>query len=183
MMGNWCDFCRYVMEHTLAQMGDTIRCRKYNQDIKAKAVCEEMPKYERLEECILYGGQENTNIGYNSHGCLSYWGEVRDLEVCDRGNFSEEDAAWWEEIYSLKEDSQVIWLTRHKEIAVSYKIFGDGYDAFMSLSMDMVNKAIENNEELTPYKFDLNDFIRMNGTEDGDGGCLYKLREVDERNE
>jgi hypothetical protein len=138
------------------------------QKVKAAYVQDDdLMKYED-------GGQ----VYYNSHGELSKWSEIRELEVDERENYTPEEFDEWEEKYQISPNDEVIWVTPERNKALTYASNFEDYDKIMSMTDNEIDKLIEE-EGLIISKFDDNNGIIIPESDDGENGFLFVVKYED----
>jgi len=112
-------------------------------------------------------------IGYSSHGCLSTWAKIKELEIMERGNYSEKEVAAWESKYGLTDLTFVIWVAIKKNIAVAYDAWADDYYAILGLDDEGLKEYMLANDVDEPVQFDLSKGRIITESDDGDYGFLF----------
>ncbi len=112
-------------------------------------------------------------IGYSSHGCLSPWAKIKELEIMERGNYSEKEVAAWESKYGLTDLTFVIWVAIKKNIAVAYDAWADDYYAILGLDDEGLKEYMLANDVDEPVQFDLSKGRIITESDDGDYGFLF----------
>jgi hypothetical protein len=103
-------------------------------------------------------GNDCVKVGYNSHGRWSTLGEIRELEVGDRGNQFPQNV-------QFPDDTPAIWITVNPRKAARYVLTADKWDSIDAgahidpeVIRDLYQIEIQSNDRII--------------NEDGDGGFL-----------
>ena len=124
---------------------------------------------------------EEAKIGYSSHGEFCTWAEMKETEVDERGNYTKADVHKWERKYKLKDDSQVIWITRSRRMAYAYAALAGQYDEIMALPEEQLEDYVEEHELGELSEFNLEDGVLIPESDDGDNGFIFIWRPADAR--
>lgn len=119
---------------------------------------------------------EEPKIYYNSHGNASRWKGIRELEVDERQNYTDEEFDEIETKYGVTPDDMAIWVTDNIRIALAYSAWADSYDEIMSCTDEELQIWIE--QEGQPYKYYGADGVLIPEMDDGDHGVILIIRDT-----
>ena len=73
---------------------------------------------------------------YNSHGATSSWLEMEEIEVFERNNYPKAEFDKWEKEFKITSNSEVIWITKSRAMAVTYSADLNDFDKIRGMSDD-----------------------------------------------
>lgn len=111
--------------------------------------------------------------GYSSHGNVTTWGEIKHIEVDERGNYDASEILAWEKGYNLTSNSRAIWVALKKKVAVAYDQCAHDYDNIMGMDDDELQAYIYDNYIDEPAQVDLSKGKIIVESDDGAYGFIF----------
>lgn len=124
----------------------------------------------------LGSGIKDSKIYYNSHGHADTFANIREVEVEERGNYTNEDFDSWAKEYGIQPEDKVIWVTPDKKQVVTYMAESEHYDKIMGMNEKQLEKYISKLEE-TPVEFTDEQGVLIKESNDGDNGFLFVIKD------
>lgn len=117
---------------------------------------------------------EEPKIWYSSHGNPCRWSEIRELEVVERGNYTDEDFNKWEKKYGIVQNDMAIWVTPDRRIALTYADIAANYDKILNLPEEALDSYEDEMGGLERF-YPTDGFI-VSESDDGDKGYIMVIR-------